>query len=223
MLHHPVLNDTTFDSDDGGAAVPRVMQHYIEPLLTPCGRKFHIRALVMAVGDLDVYLYKNMRILLATKPYTDSASSSSSDPFMHLTNQSVNASHPEYDEAVQNQSFEAEASSSLLFDAQRVRTQIEEIIQHVFTQLSLDKKRFFALDNCYELFGFDFMLDPTQRVWLLEANPDPSLAMYAHQDLLLGHDVFESLPPTFRLILPRTQLEALRAFRRLAVQSNGNN
>ena len=52
----------------------RVLQRYVEPkLLAPpgggAGRKFHIRALVLAVGKLDVYLYKTCRVLVATHAF----------------------------------------------------------------------------------------------------------------------------------------------------------
>lgn len=35
---------------------------------------------------------------------------------------------------------------------------------------------FFALPNCFELFGFDLLVDDTWHVWLLEANAEPDLA-----------------------------------------------
>ena len=52
------------------------------------------------------------------------------------------------------------------------------IVGGVFKGLASNRKHFFATNNCYELFGFDFMVDDAMRVWLLEANPDPSMKMY---------------------------------------------
>ena len=52
------------------------------------------------------------------------------------------------------------------------------IVGGVFEGLASNRKHFFATNNCYELFGFDFMVDDAMRVWLLEANPDPSMKMY---------------------------------------------
>lgn len=35
---------------------------------------------------------------------------------------------------------------------------------------------FFALPNCFELFGFDLLVDSRWHVWLLEANAEPDFA-----------------------------------------------
>lgn len=32
-------------------------------------------------------------------------------------------------------------------------------------------------ENCYELFGFDFLLDEDFRIWLIEVNHNPYLGM----------------------------------------------
>ena len=33
------------------------------------------------------------------------------------------------------------------------------------------------LENCYELFGLDFIIDENYKVWLLEVNTNPSLEL----------------------------------------------
>jgi len=53
-----------------------------------------------------------------------------------------------------------------------------EIVEELWGALSANRKHFFALPNCWELFGLDFMLDEQHKVWLLEANPDPSMKMF---------------------------------------------
>lgn len=195
------------------------MQYYIQPYLTPCGRKFHLRALVLAVGDLSVYLYHNIRVLIATERYE---ACNYDNPFIHLTNQSVNQKHSEYDETRQNLDLDQ------FFDRgsqEKVGKQIKSIVKCVFSRLAQDRKRFFTLKNCYELFGFDFMLDQTQRVWLLEANPDPSLSMYHNiksADQVLGKNVFESLPnDTFDQIHSPNSIQTICAFGKI-LASNGN-
>lgn len=35
---------------------------------------------------------------------------------------------------------------------------------------------FFPLPNCFELFGFDLLVDDVWHVWLLEANAEPDFA-----------------------------------------------
>jgi hypothetical protein len=76
----------------------RVVQRYVPPLLLN-ERKFHIRALVLCRGDLEVLLYKETRVLIATE-VLDMADLE--NDFMHITNRSHNYKHPDFDEAKQN-------------------------------------------------------------------------------------------------------------------------
>ena len=49
-----------------------------------------------------------------------------------------------------------------------VRAVVGECMEAVSTELT-----FFTLPNCFELFGFDLMVDADWRLWLLEANAEP--------------------------------------------------
>ena len=49
-----------------------------------------------------------------------------------------------------------------------VRAVIGECMEAVSAELS-----FFTLPNCFELFGFDLLVDRDWRLWLLEANAEP--------------------------------------------------
>ena len=44
------------------------------------GRKFHVRALVLAVGRLDVYLFEESRVLVATQPFAGASPGALSAP-----------------------------------------------------------------------------------------------------------------------------------------------
>merc|ERR1712137_1250494 len=50
---------------------------------------------------------------------------------------------------------------------------------HVFQHVAENKRHFFALYNCFEFFGFDFLVDQDGvNTWLLEVNPEPSMKIY---------------------------------------------
>ncbi len=49
-----------------------------------------------------------------------------------------------------------------------VKAVIGECMEAVSAELT-----FFTLPNCFELFGFDLMVDRDWRLWLLEANAEP--------------------------------------------------
>ena len=72
------------DKDNNGVMASQlrhfVVQEYISPLLVD-GRKFHIRAYVVAFGTIKVYVWSEMLALFASKPY-----SSAREMDRHLTN-----------------------------------------------------------------------------------------------------------------------------------------
>lgn len=49
--------------------------------------------------------------------------------------------------------------------------QIENVCRHVFEKMS---EVFEDNQNCFELFGFDFIIDASLKCWLLEANMSPA-------------------------------------------------
>ena len=48
-----------------------------------------------------------------------------------------------------------------------------------------------AHNNCFELFGFDLMVDEDWKVWLLEANAEPDFKQTGNRLQQLVHDVVE--------------------------------
>eukprot|EP00935_MAST-01C_sp_MAST-1C-sp1_P000091 g91.t1 len=170
--------------DDFEDSEPRVIQRYLPSLLLQ-DRKFHLRALVLVVGDLEVLLYDELRVLIASEPLD---MQDLDNEFMHITNRSHNQKHPDYCEKTQNLRLilpapgmpgggEADPTLAAL-DPARIATQMADMLAFTFKRLRSNRRHFFALPNCYELFGLDFMLDEDSRLWLLEANPDPSMGMY---------------------------------------------
>ena len=132
------------------------------------------------MGDLKVFLYQQCRVLIATEKL-DCGLGHVDNKYMHITNRSANESHPDYDEATQNLAMElplavlqAEHSAAkvpsapaaatpklddvLGLDKESIVRQMRELIGPLFDRLSRNRRHFFSLPNCYELFGFDFML-----------------------------------------------------------------
>ena len=52
-------------------------------------------------------------------------------------------------------------------------------------------------DNCFEIMGFDIMMDNQSKPWLLEVNSSPAMAMDGLADERVKPDL---LRDTFRLI-----------------------
>ena len=152
-----------------------VLQRYVLPALIE-GRKFHIRALVAVVGMTHVYMHTECRyegrerlrlhlrvrltcmlrrVLLAVKPFS---MADLGDSFVHATNCSVQQRHPEYDSKRYNQCLRVHPARDVLFAGMRQAT------HDVFASLATDRRVFYPLPNCHEVFGLDFMVEaPTPR------------------------------------------------------------
>jgi hypothetical protein len=208
-----------------GAGRKWILQEYIDSLLVD-GRKLHVRALVLVVGDMEVFLFKECRVLLATDPATGANSASFSNSFAQITNMSHNKKRREYNAEQQNKrlteiDWKAAIASMPSGDVTKAPSRsaptagvlwkrIACICSDVFASLSAKRKDFFALPNCWEIFGLDFAVDRSGQPWLLEANPEPCIEDIFGQTSAslcgvtrsnpLGPLGPSAVPPTFRRV-----------------------
>ncbi|KAG5192948.1 tubulin-tyrosine ligase family-domain-containing protein [Tribonema minus] len=157
-----------------------VLQEYIERPLLVHGRKFHLRAYVLAVGCLSVYLFDRVLLLSAHAPY---AAGDFSDPLAHITNTARQCETAAFDEAA-SVGLLSDLATHLTRDggmadgdAEAAVTGIVTAMRAITAELFRAFKGEFAvfapLPHCFEHFGLDFMVDEALNVWLLEANPGP--------------------------------------------------
>lgn len=162
-----------------------IAQRYIHPplLLSSHGkRKFHIRSYVLAVGALRTYVYKEMLSLFAPLPYTAPGGSSLDifsaaldnpiDPRVHLTNT-----------CLQDGSREGSVVRfwDLLGEAGTLPDWKNDIFEHIcratgtlFEAAAREQMiHFQTLENAFEVFGVDWMVDEKGVPWLLEVNAFP--------------------------------------------------
>ncbi|RUP16260.1 tubulin-tyrosine ligase family-domain-containing protein [Jimgerdemannia flammicorona] len=162
------------DSEDGDISQIRewVIQRYISrPLLLRNRRKFHIRAYVLAVSNIRVYLYRDMLALFALNPYSVT---DLHDKLAHLTNTCLQTDQT---------AFEEDESVRLFWDLEQkgltgpelegMFEQMKQILADTFDACAGEMTTFQAMPNAFELFGFDFLMDEDRKVYLLEANSFP--------------------------------------------------
>ncbi|KAI9688710.1 MAG: hypothetical protein M1822_001067 [Bathelium mastoideum] len=169
-----------------------IAQPYIHPpLLFPtstfppaASRKFHLRTYVLAVGALQVYIYRPILALFAAEPYT--APYASADPNAvldaHLTNTCRQSSS---DATVREDSVHLlwDLPASLLPGQGRanaddwredVFAQIGAVVGETFEAAARGMGVHFQPIPCaFELFGVDFVVDERGTAWLLEVNAFP--------------------------------------------------
>ena len=186
------------DAHDSYETMTSQLRHFIAqpyihpPLLLPSkhSRKFHIRAYVLAVGALRVYVYKEMLALFAAIGYRSPHENEKDEPVdlaIHLTNTCSQ------DESARDESVfrfwtleEVDRSSHW---KEKVFEQICDITGEVFEAAAREQMvHFQAIPNAFEVFGVDFLIDGDVNVWLLELNayPDFKQTGKALQGVVIG-------------------------------------
>jgi tubulin polyglutamylase TTLL5 len=149
-----------------------------------------------------VYLYEEGLARFATVRY-DSSSVHLKDSYMHLTNYSINKTSAHYvacsDDAVEDYGNKWSLGALLTHLAaggRNVAQLMADIEGLVVKTLMAGEVPINAASRavglvphtCFELFGFDVLVDAELRPWLLEVNLSPSLACEAPLDLKIkGH------------------------------------
>ncbi|KAK4217288.1 tubulin-tyrosine ligase [Rhypophila decipiens] len=163
-----------------------VAQPYIHPpLLLPemDKRKFHIRTYVLCVGALKVYVYGDMLALFAGKPYEAPTLSLSAndeeeeraadvvDLEAHLTNTCLQHGQGEVNDSVHRFWDVPGLDES---KAESIFEQICQVTGEVFEAAARGMMvHFQPMENAFEVFGLDFLVDAQGTPWLLEVNAFP--------------------------------------------------
>ena len=145
-----------------------VIQRYISNPLLVNNRKFHVRAYVLAVSNIQVYLYRDMLALFALRPYD---LNNLSDPLAHISNTCIQTDEADFDEDQSVRLFwELNKFGIKDQDLEHMFDQMRDILKDVFDACTSEMTTFQAVPNAFELFGVDFMIDADNKVYFLEAN-----------------------------------------------------
>eukprot|EP01065_Artemidia_motanka_P032794 TRINITY_DN39776_c0_g1_i1.p1 TRINITY_DN39776_c0_g1~~TRINITY_DN39776_c0_g1_i1.p1 ORF type:complete len:811 (+),score=154.89 TRINITY_DN39776_c0_g1_i1:52-2484(+) len=158
-----------------------VIQRYVERPMLIDGRKFDIRVWVLLDSSQRIYVYREGVMRTSSAQYN---SNDLSDALAHLTNHAVQERGPMYgafekgnemwyrdfDEYLQK------STGGRRTFAQDIEPQLKECIARTLTAARPYLHAPTPPMRCFQLFGFDFMVDESYRVWLLEVNGSPMIA-----------------------------------------------
>ncbi|XP_046602645.1 tubulin monoglutamylase TTLL4-like [Neodiprion lecontei] len=209
-----------------------VVQQYLSRPKLINDSKFDLRiyALITDFDPLKIYVYSEGLVRFASARY-DRADVSLTNKFIHLTNYSVNKESMDY---VSNDSMDQPKGHKWALkclwrylraqqvDVDGLRTKIHDIVVkavisgessvHCFSRVHLAPG---SKHNCFELLGFDILIDENLKPWLLEVNISPSLHAPSPLDVgVKGHLVRDVLnlvgyrvpPPVLRKMAERRDL-----------------
>lgn len=160
-----------------------IVQRYIDNPLLIGGRKFDMRlyALVTSYQPLEVWIYRSGFARFAHERFSRGDLENTT---IHLTNVAVQKHSDKYDRdfggkwdlrrlKIFMQSVHGRRSVEKLFLA------LEDMM---VASLQAVSKVMLQDNHCFELYGFDIMIDANLRPWLLEVNASPSLSANTESD-----------------------------------------
>ncbi|XP_008498193.2 probable tubulin polyglutamylase TTLL2 isoform X1 [Calypte anna] len=177
-----------------------IVQKYISNPLLISGYKLDLRLYVCVTSfcPLTIYTYEEGLVRFATEKFD---LDSLDNVYAHLTNTSINKyglSYKKYKEGIGcgcKWTFSKFRSYLRIFgvDDRLLWQKIHHIV--ILTLLAVTPLP--AAPNCFELFGFDVLIDDKFKPWLLEVNYNPALRLDCSTDdtvkRKLLHDVVELL------------------------------
>lgn len=173
------------------------MSHYISNPLTIDKLKFDLRiyVAVTSLNPLRIYMYQEGLVRFASAEYTapkNGGITSQKNRYVHLTNYSINKKNQHGSIAAHTAEGEAYGSKWSLkalkqvlrehnVNDERLFGRIKDIVIKTIISTEPVLHNAFQMhvphrNNCFQLFGFDVMIDDELNPWLLEVNLSPSLS-----------------------------------------------
>lgn len=168
-----------------------VVSRYVDNPLLIQGLKFDLRiyVLVTSYSPLRAYVYREGLVRFASSPYS-TQEEHLRDAYRHLTNYSVNKSSKNF---VENQELDSDnyghkwslsalnkhlrcvgINSKLMWA--RIMDLLVKTLLSVEPCIASKTQEVMGLSgNCFEVYGFDVLVDKNLKPWLLEVNLSPSM------------------------------------------------
>ncbi|CAL4066545.1 unnamed protein product, partial [Meganyctiphanes norvegica] len=176
----------------------QLVSRYLDSPLLINGYKFDLRlyAVVTSLNPLVIYLYEDGLVRLAAEKYQ--TGEELWNPCIHLTNYSINKFNSNYvqnEEAGKDNHGNKWSLSAFLrhlktqnVDTVTLMRNLENVVTRTILAASGNMKvaseRLLKHPNtCFELFGFDILIDKELKPWVLEVNLSPSLNINQPIDL----------------------------------------
>ncbi|KAJ8305269.1 hypothetical protein KUTeg_015814 [Tegillarca granosa] len=174
-----------------------IVQEYIDRPFLLDRFKFDLRlyVLITSCDPLRVYLFKDGLVRLSTEKYLPPDEQNLDHKFMHLTNYSVNKKNGEYQRGSSaNSGSKRSVQYFLNYVAEKTDKNVGQLWQKIsdiivktlliglpqmYTSYKLCRpgSNIGSDSVCFEILGFDFLLDWNLTPWLIEVNRSPSFGI----------------------------------------------
>ncbi|KAJ3113915.1 putative tubulin polyglutamylase ttll9, partial [Physocladia obscura] len=186
-----------------------IVQRYIESPYLIGGKKFDLRIYVMVTSysPLVVYIHRNGFCRFSSHQFTMNVKDIS-NLYIHATNVAIQKHSPNYDSDKGCKWLLRNLKTFLLskHGPQAVNTLFTDMEALVVRSLLSVQKVMIHDKHCFEIYGYDILIDSDLKPWLLEVNASPSLTAETQFDYDLKHqmlmDAFDVLDLEKRFVGP---------------------
>jgi len=201
------LISALIDADELQRAGDFVLQDYIPPLLVN-GLKFHLRVFMLLVGNLVAYVHPDFLAISSLEQYEGASLDNTRAHLTNICHQEILSKDDEYkcmrlfdeyDVDMVHSGLVAtidQAHNKISQTKERVNSIIANTVAAVNGELT-----FQARQNCFEIFGLDFMIDPDWNVFILEANAEPDLGKAGDR---LQYIIDDMLEETMNIVIDQS-------------------
>ena len=194
-----------------------VVQRYISNPYLLDGLKFDLRlyVLVTSCQPLTIFWHKEGLARFATQPYNMKGSGKEMQQFQHLTNYAINKDSENF--KISDADIQAGTSSKRTLDnvykrlqqdgvdIQLLKLKIADLIIKTLISVQPDLLHNYRMcqpndrtfNMCFEILGFDVLIDADTKPWLLEVNQAPSFMADSELDYKIKKSV---LMDAFKLL-----------------------
>ena len=187
------------NAEEAKAAAAYVVQRYIENPQLIGGKKFDLRlyVLVTSYAPLTVYMYRNGFARFSSYRYNTNAKNLG-DTFVHLTNVAVQKTGPGFDAGAGSKWLLRNYRLFLVgkYGHQATDKMFADVEELVINTLLSVQKVMISDKHCFEMYGYDILIDDQLKPWLIEVPPPPHAAPRAGERLLLDSIIRPAATPT---------------------------
>jgi len=185
-----------FGESDGQQPDAYLAQQYIQDPYLVAGRKFDLRlyALVTSYVPLTVWLSRTGFARFSNHRFS-MASSDIKNAYVHLTNVAIQCTDANYNsEAGCKWSLHSLRQYMISQHGMEATNACFHEMQNVIIRSLLAVQKVMINDkNCFELYGYDMMIDQKLRPYLIEVNASPSISADTADDYELKFGVLDDL------------------------------
>jgi tubulin polyglutamylase TTLL1 len=181
---------------------PYVVSLYVHRPLLVGGRKFDLRVyvLVRSFRPLKAYIHEEGFARFCAVRYSH-APADLGNHFMHLTNVAIQKHGDDYDarHGGKWRLCDLRLWVAGMYGQPAADAMFDRMEQAILLSLRAVQGVMLADPHCFELYGFDLLIDAALKPWLIEVNASPSLSASTVEDRVMKTRV---LHDTFSIVIP---------------------